>query len=57
MNNEDQIELKEKFGTSTNSKRKRKGEEMNDQSTKAKQSKVENETLDEQEETRLKKVI
>jgi len=57
LNNEDQIELKEKFGTSTNSKRKRKGEEMNNQSTKAKQSKVENETLDEQEETRLKKVI
>jgi hypothetical protein len=52
LNNEDQIELKEKFGTSTNSKRKRKGEAMNNESTKAKQAKVEDITS---EETRLKK--
>ncbi len=52
LNNEDQIELKEKFGTSTNSKRKRKGEAMNNASTKPKQAKVEDITS---EEIRLKK--
>ncbi|CAF3938965.1 unnamed protein product [Rotaria sp. Silwood2] len=58
MNKEDQVELKEKFGTSTSSKRKRKGEATNNESTKAKQAKVEDatsETLHEQEETHLKK--
>ncbi|CAF1311166.1 unnamed protein product [Rotaria sp. Silwood1] len=58
LNDEDQVELKEKFGTSTSSKRKRKGEVMNNESTKAKQAKVEDtssETSNEQEETRLKK--
>ncbi len=52
LNNEDQIELNEKFGTSTNSKRKRKGGPMNNESTTAKQAKVEDMTS---EETHLKK--
>ncbi|CAF1030292.1 unnamed protein product [Rotaria sordida] len=58
LNNEDQVELKEKFGTSTSSKQKRKGVRINDESTKEKQAKIEDttlETLNEQEETRLKK--
>ncbi len=62
LNDEDQNELKDKFGTTTttNSKRKRKGGSINNASTQAKQAKVEDmssETQDEQEETRLKKVI
>ena len=65
MNDEDQNELKDKFGTTTaaaatNSKRKRKGRPINNESTKAKQAKVDDmpsESQDEQEETRLKKVI
>jgi hypothetical protein len=55
LNNEDKKELEEKFGSSTNSKRKRKGEQINDQSTKAKQAKIED--SDEQEETHRKKVL
>lgn len=56
MNDEDQNELKDKFGLLTNSKRKRKGGSISNESTKAKQTKIE-ETPNEQEETSLKKVI
>lgn len=60
MNEDDQAELKQKFDTSVPSKRKRKGAELKNESTKAKQMKTDDETsenLNEQEKTRLKKVF
>ena len=56
MNDEDQNELKDKFGLITNSKRKRRGGSIKNESTEAKQAKIE-ETSNEQEEPNLKKVI
>ena len=57
MNDDDQKELKEKFGTSkTNSKRKRRGEQTNSDSVRAKQAKIDAaENSDEEEEKRRKK--
>ncbi|CAF5030062.1 unnamed protein product, partial [Rotaria sp. Silwood1] len=58
LNNEDQAVLKEKFGTTVQSKRKRKGTELSSESTKAKQAKSDDEraeNFNEQEQTRLRK--
>ncbi|CAF3934676.1 unnamed protein product [Adineta steineri] len=59
LNDEDQMKLQDKFGTSTNSKsRKRKREQKQNELINVKQSKIEDESiesLDEQEEIRLKK--
>jgi len=41
LNDDDQTELKDKFGTSNKSKRKRRGTKIDNQSTEAKQSKIE----------------
>ncbi|UJR16963.1 hypothetical protein I4U23_003861 [Adineta vaga] len=53
LNNGDQKELRDKFGTSTTSKRKRRGAQRNDDSTKAKQAKVDE--TDDSEDTRGRK--
>ncbi|CAF0966371.1 unnamed protein product [Rotaria sordida] len=58
LNDEDQAALKEKFGTTVQSKRKRKGTQLSSESTKAKQAKTDDETVenfDEQEQTRRRK--
>ncbi|CAF2149039.1 unnamed protein product [Rotaria magnacalcarata] len=58
LNKEDQMELKEKFDTSSKSKRKRKGPETNNESIKAKQLKIEDttpEASNEHEEKRRRK--
>ncbi|CAM4960663.1 unnamed protein product [Rotaria socialis] len=58
LNKEDQMELKEKFDTSSKSKRKRTGAEANNESIKAKQLKVEDptpEASNDQEEKRRRK--